>query len=143
MTKPELTEELVRSILAMNPHLRGEGESTKQVLAKFQAQQAGPPPAKAPEQRQLHEVIMIARRELSDATLEVERRRRALDAKKSSLIAARRTMGDQARELIVEAFKAYDPTLLKPDHQALVTREKAFLEKVRFSGQVLMQALKR
>ncbi|MCC6809669.1 MAG: hypothetical protein IT381_19725 [Deltaproteobacteria bacterium] len=138
------TEEIVRKLLAMNPHLRGEGQTTKDVMglvAKNMAQpQAAPEPELKAAAKSLGQAFDAIIAEHAAATAELAKQRAALKAFTETLEAQKKAALVQACQRVVEAIMRFDRDLTERRHQVLLEQEKAFLSSIGFTAQKLVEA---
>jgi hypothetical protein len=137
-----LTEEMVRKLLQMNPHLRGEGQSTRDVLAGTQKTVAAAPaaPAAAPKERDLDAMLARMSREQSTWTIEHKKQQEALSKRNVELDAIARSAQADACALVIAALLESDPAISKPENKALLVAEKTFLANIAFSVDKLLAA---
>ncbi len=160
----EVTEELVRKLLQMNPNLRGDGKTTKEVLETVRGNLSGTPSTpqaaptsssaavgKAPNHSPPSRPATAAAPDLDGVLLRCSRQHDAalLEQKKEddAIAAALRTCDDEERrarqrahEIMIEAILGQDPGLQRPENLAVIDREKAFLSTIAFTLEKLLAA---
>jgi hypothetical protein len=140
--KPGLTEDMVRKLLAMNPQLRGDGKTTKDVLADVKGRTAPPPiaaPASASAARpDLDKTLSELERDHKEHGAEADKRDDTLARQLASVGDQANAITAQARELVMRVFLAKDPDLTSAESARILAKEKAFLDRVGFSLEGLL-----
>ncbi len=138
-----LTEDMVRTLLKMNPHLRGDGQSTKDVLSVIQT--GVKKPAAAPVTTKANELDLAAEvdklRARFDAAMgELQAEENELKAALQQTAAERQKARRTVCDTVVQALLRLDRNLAKPEHQALLKKEQAFFSDIGFSIERLIAA---
>ena len=137
-TTGSANEEMVRKLLQMNPHLRGDGQSTKDVMtvlaqAKGPEQKKAPPPVNTGVLIALGQEVAKLKERLAREHSEVEREARELQQRKQTLETQRKMLPAQACAQVIAALLRIDPNLTQRRPQVLLEQQKAFLDSIGFS----------
>jgi hypothetical protein len=142
------TEEMVRKLMQMNPHLRGDGQSTKDVmsvLSKSQSMGAGQATAKpapvTPTAAPNLSVELARLREAYQVALhDFDKDEAALKTLAQDLEKQKKALGGKACEQVIVALLKLDPNLTQRKHQVMLEKEKAFLDSIGFTPAKLIAA---
>ncbi len=148
-----LTEHMVRLLLQMNPHLRGDGQTTKEVL-ELVRRDAARTIRRSPEERAAARAAAAPARDLDAALLQLSRRLAAdslTHKKEADAIEAvleqcdeqERRARAQALELLTAAILEQDPGLSLRENALLLEQEKSFLGSIAFSLEQLFAEKRR
>jgi molecular chaperone GrpE (heat shock protein) len=153
--KSRINEEMVRRLLQLNPQLRGDGKSTKDVLSIIQKTTTeqpaagAPPPAERP--RELKQTAAIGTAEqirqikarYSQRIAALKKEQAEIAAKSKLLASQKKAATDQACHRLIDAILRIDPDLLNRGTQTVMETEAAFLSQVAYSPQKLVAEEKR
>ncbi len=141
---PPLTEDMVRKLLQMNPHLRGSGQTTKDVLQSVRARvsrgpaEAAPPsgtssPKSAAPAPDLDGLLLALSRQRDAETIERKKEEELVATRLRQCDEEERRARAQALELLIDALLEQDPALVRPEHGSLLEGAKAFLARIEFT----------
>ena len=138
------TEDMVRTLMKMNPNLRGDGQSTKDVVAILHGQAPARPqvsqPASKPVGLNLNVELERVREELGRTLAALKERDTLLRAHTTALAAERKSQPLRACEQIIDIVLALDPNLTQRNHQVMLQKEKPFLDRIGFTHAKLIAA---
>ncbi|MCC6806054.1 MAG: hypothetical protein IT381_01410 [Deltaproteobacteria bacterium] len=141
------TEDMVRRLLQLNPQLRGDGQSTRDVVSHMQDQfnagqqkQAAPAPAKGG--LSLAEEIERLKRAYGERTAGLRDEQAHAKTERAGLAAQRKSVAEQACARVIDALLASDPDLTADATLAQLDAHAAFLKRIGFSQQKLLAAEK-
>jgi hypothetical protein len=131
--KEGLTEDMVRKLLQMNPQLRGEGKTTRDVLSSVLGAKPSTEPKPVKSEATVDGVVARMARDLDAWTLAHKRERDIAAKQAKDLNDELNRITALACERMIEAVLAEDPGLVDPQNVALLEKEKAFLAHIGFS----------
>ncbi len=124
--------ETMRKLLAVNPNLRGEGDSTQDVLRRMRGSAASPSEKetkKASEHAPSEDIFLAA--QALEQRYRAERQR--LAAAKRAIEEEDRTLSARMLDTFYDDLLAIDPNLTSPKTQYTLKKMKPFLDELGFS----------
>ncbi len=142
-----VSKDVLRKLMQMNPNLRG-GKTTEDLMRQVKSTiNTSPPPAKqgvSPAAKS--SVSAPAKGDVLDAVLaaraDFEQHMKRFEAEQKRLLDERSAYQQKALLKLIDECLAVDPGLTSPKSQYVLQQEKAFLDKLGFSMQKLVERQK-